>query len=160
MKTPCPTCDRPIDPNKPCGDCSTLALFGRLPRPDRRGRAALGYSLHPLDLEDWEPEPENRPLRFLCLSDHSVLVEGDVDCHGVEVTGRDKYGPWLGTLDAPVIVPGGDTEQIVRIHGRQRWDGGEWTGNFIGSERAAIRAIPADVAVEFVEHINVERRWL
>lgn len=164
-KAPCPTCDRPIDPHRPCRDCATLALFGGLPRPDRYGKA---YYLHPLDLDDYEPEAKPLRPRFLCLSEpyenspHEILFEEDVDMNGTPVIGRDRYHVWFGTLDAPCIVPGGDVETIIRLNGRCLWDDQDWTGLYIGSEQGALRAVPPDVAVDrdLTEQITVERRWL
>ena len=167
-KIPCPTCDRPIDAYRSCRDCATLGLFGGLPCPDRYGKGALGYSLHPLDVEDWEPESEPVRRRFLCLSDpyenspREILFEEDIDMNGIAVVGGDKYHAWFGTLDAPCIVPGGDVETIIRLNGRCRWNDQDWTGLYVGSEQGALRAVPSDVAVDrdLTEHINVERRWL
>lgn len=167
-KVSCPTCDRLIDPNEPCRACATLALFEQLPQPDRYGKAALGYYLHALDLDDWEPEPKPVRRRFLCLSEpyenapNEILSEEDVDMRGIAVVGSDKYHAWFGTLDAPCIVPGGDIETIIRLNGRCRWNDQDWTGLYIGSEQGALRAVPPDVAIDrdLTEHINVARRWL
>jgi len=150
MKAPCPTCDRPIDPNKPCRDCSTLAAFDALSPPDHRGRGDLGYEGYAL-YEEPERPPRRGP-RFLCLHDLEILTIGDVDANGVDVVGEDDMGVWFGTQDAPCIVPGG-SETLFILHGHYRAD--EWTGFYLGSERCARAEVPLGVHVEFVEEVPV-----
>lgn len=151
MKTPCLTCDRPIDPNKPCRGCSTLATFGALRPVDHRGRGDLGFEGYSFFYDEPERAPRPGP-RFLCLYDLELLALGDIDAHGVDVTGEDDNGIWLGTRDAPCVVPGGG-ETLFILHGHHRAE--EWTGFYIGGKREALAAVPDDVLVRFIEEIAV-----
>src|SRR5512142_1580858 len=145
MKTPCPTCDRPISPSRPCRDCATLAKFDDLDTIDYRGTGSFGYSTYAsFYFEPFREGPQNP--RFLCILDFEVIGSNEIDAMGRDLIGVDRDGSWFGTDLAPCIVRGSAETAIVHLMGRRNRK--PWDGWYLGDRKAALLAMPEDVELQ------------